>query len=598
MRFQTKMVLMYSILAILLALILGASYHAYSVKQYKKTEYHNMEISVRQMDRQFNAEMQSMEFMMEYLLSDMDVLDGLLSLAVVDNDMAIRREALDTINSKLVNYYIMNNFYRIIIFNEAGDVIASNDYAPMVINKNFDPSEITWLTQVKNRYGKPLLIGVHTDEWGLRYQKPVFSLVKEIQGMSMGFIEVELLEDRLAGIFALPKEGMNVIAFKEGEEVLYSTYPEACYDFYRRTAADAKEGIQEITNPLTNEKEAVVVHTSEDYGVTILLSESEKIMASEYAYILPITISVIGVFLLISLFFNFFASRFLTRPIRDLKAQMEQTNLSNLNDKIQIGGSNDEIIALGASYQQMLGRLNEMIQKEQKLSLLQLEAQYDLLQAQVNPHFIYNVLNVISGRGVMDNDETICEICRSLASMLRYSTDTRTKSATVREESEYLETYFYLMKSRYDYKLNYTIKIDDKIMDQKIPKVSLQQIAENSVIHGFRDAVGGMELSVYGWCEGEFWYIAIQDNGTGFEEPVLDKLNQDMETIREKLLKKDKNMKTGIGGMGLINTYARLLLTYGEDTVFRISSSAVGTKVIIGSRMKEEVSDVSDFGSR
>ncbi len=109
---------------------------------------------------------------------------------------------------------------------------------------------------------------------------------------------------------------------------------------------------------------------------------------------------------------------------------------------------------------------------------LQLQAQLDMLQAQVNPHFIYNTLNVISSRGILDDDEVICDICDDLAGMLRYSTDTEKKTATIRMELEYLRKYFSLMKYRYEYKLEYAIEMDPEIDEQWIPKLTVQQFVE------------------------------------------------------------------------------------------------------------------------
>ncbi len=99
-----------------------------------------------------------------------------------------------------------------------------------------------------------------------------------------------------------------------------------------------------------------------------------------------------------------------------------------------------------------------------------------MLQAQVNPHFLYNVLNVLSSRGIVSGDEVICDICSSLAGMLRYSTDNINRQARLSEEIQYLKEYFYLLKSRYDYKLNYIIEIEETLNNEVIPKITLQQI--------------------------------------------------------------------------------------------------------------------------
>ena len=147
----------------------------------------------------------------------------------------------------------------------------------------------------------------------------------------------------------------------------------------------------------------------------------------------------------------------------------------------------------------MRSRLSRAISRERQLQLLQLQAQFDMLQAQVNPHFIYNALNVISSRGILDDDEVICDMCDDLAGLLRYSTDTKEKYAAIREEITYLERYFSLLKYRYEHKLEYRIELDASIEEQRVPKLVIQQLAENSVNHGYANSSKVMEISVRGY---------------------------------------------------------------------------------------------------
>lgn len=224
---------------------------------------------------------------------------------------------------------------------------------------------------------------------------------------------------------------------------------------------------------------------------------------------------------------------------------------------------------------------------EKRMSLLQLQAQFDLLQAQVNPHFIYNVLNVISNRGIMSDDEVICEICGELAAMLRYATNTKEKYATVREEIRYLDQYLHLLKYRYDYRLSYSIDIDEKMYDKRLPKIVLQQIVENAVLHGYEQLNDRIEIEVIGGQEDDDWYIKIHDNGCGINGETLEKLEGQIDSVRKKLTKDRTNVELEIGGMGLVNTFARLYLLYDENLIFRITSQQ-GTDVVIGVKGAEE----------
>lgn len=235
----------------------------------------------------------------------------------------------------------------------------------------------------------------------------------------------------------------------------------------------------------------------------------------------------------------------------------------------------------------MRERLYKAIRREKQLSDLQMQTQFDMLQAQVNPHFIYNVLNVISSRGSMNDDEVICDICDDLAGMLRYSTDTKQKYATLRQEITYLELYFSLLKYRYRHKLEYEIELESEIEEQKLPKLVIQQLVENSISHGFRNSSKVMKISVRGYQENGYWYICVQDNGEGFSKKVMEDLEKKFRQLRMDLADDERSVKMQIGGMGLLNTYARLYLLNGENMEFHICNRKEGgAETIIGVKMQ------------
>ncbi|NMB42724.1 MAG: histidine kinase [Clostridiales bacterium] len=204
----------------------------------------------------------------------------------------------------------------------------------------------------------------------------------------------------------------------------------------------------------------------------------------------------------------------------------------------------------------------------------------------MNPHFIYNVLNVISYRGAMIDDEVICDMCFNLAEMLRYSTNTKERQSTIEEEVEYLKRYLYLLKQRYQHKLEYIIDMDASVANQVIPKVVLQSLVENSINHGFNNVDKIMEISIKGWSEKGWWYISIEDNGQGFSETTKVKLLEKMKEVKDIIKNVDQNLELEIGGMGLINSYGRLLLLYEDDFSFEITSNKEGTRITIGAIIK------------
>ena len=317
--------------------------------------------------------------------------------------------------------------------------------------------------------------------------------------------------------------------------------------------------------------------SSGQYDVTAVAFLDEGILQAHSRSLLLSTIAVAAVFFGAAIFLIVIFSDIVTRPLHRLRNVMERTNLENYREQVDIKTSDDEIEALVCSYQRMIERLQEAMDREKRNSLLQLQAQFDTLQAQINPHFIYNVLNIISARGMSDDDESICEMCGSLAAMLRYSTNNQERYARIGEELVYLKQYFYLLKARYGEKLSFAVEVEDKVQAQIIPKMTLQQVVENSITHGFADSFERMHISIRGEMTGETgWRLVIRDNGAGFPPEKLAQVREQIARVRGDILHNANSIELKIGGMGLINVYARLFILYKDTLFFEIESAPQG----------------------
>lgn len=594
MQFRTKITVTYFVLLLLLAFILGAAYHNRTIDLNEKNEYANLEMMTEKISQQFEENIKPMEFISEYILSDVEVLDALTMLAAAEPDSELSllyaKEAEKKLRLKLNSYYIIKNYYRVLVYNSNNHVIASDDHSEKAIDKTKKIDDLKWIDQVKNLKGTPVLIGVHEDDWSIKNKEQVYSIVKEIQGMSMGYIEVQKRASELKTVFSTGRKEVDVVVVKPGDEILYTSKEinEKAKEFYIAIAKKEKQGVHEFENPVDKDIEVISSLYSKTSKVSVLLVEKKSVIIDSLSNITPMTIFITICILAVSLVYIIIMSGLLTKPMRQLRVQMEKTGIETLEEKVVFEHSNDEIEALSSAYQLMLHRLNEAIIKERKHSRLQMQAQYDTLQAQVNPHFLYNVLNTISYRGVKNNDETICDMCYNLAYMLRYSTNNKERQSKIHEEIDYLEKYFYLLKKRYEHMLEYSICIDEQINNERIPKITLQQIVENSITHGFSEIEKIMKIQVRGWKEKDWWYIEVIDNGQGMSEKVMVKIKKRIEAMRELLCKGEESVELEIGGMGLVSNYARLYLLYNNNLIFEFSSDKQGTKVRIGAPVKEK----------
>ena len=411
----------------------------------------------------------------------------------------------------------------------------------------------------------------------------MYSLVREIQGDNLGFIEVQMSREDFAEIFAMSDQSIKVIAVKEDGEVLYAsegTDAQQYYDLFSKPSQMLKE-----KNRVTGEQELISIGESQESGVRLLLIQDRNEAMADMPNAWAAAAGVAVLVFLPSMTFIYFMAERLTRPLQALRKRMEKTQISNLTDEIVIDSRDEDIRALTTAYQNLMFRLDHSLNLEKKLNLLQLQAQFDTLQAQINPHFLYNVLNVISSRGMKDNDEVICEICGRLADMLRYSTNTKTRYASIEEEVTYTEQYLYLIKVRYADKISLDTEMDEGIRAQIVPKTVLQQIVENSINHGFENNTGRMEITLRGFQKDGYWFLSVRDNGQGFREETLKDLNEKFEKTKKSLFEDRSNIELEIGGMGLVNTYARLLLIYSDSLVFELKNTEDGSEVLFGAKM-------------
>jgi two-component system, sensor histidine kinase YesM len=592
MRFKTKIILMYAVFMVVIALILGLGFYKYSEGQYEKTEEKNLEVSANQLVVQMNELLNTMELTMNYILSDPGVLSSIKMLAKTPyKDVAFRyiEEAKLNISTGINTDFIIKHFYRTIFFNKTGIVISTNSTKNEIIKTktNVDCSSMPWLTKADQEKGKPILVNNHEDTWGIKGKVQIFSLLKAVQGSNMGYIEVQRRVKDLADELQLSKDGLEFMIFVNDNELLYTNTKNTDLKQYKALISKAGTFVKEVKT-VNSEEQLVAKGHSDSYAFNLLVIENKKIIKDESAFITTITFGIATAFFVISMFFVMISSQFLTNPIRQLRKIMERTKLENIGEEVSLDTPDDEIEALSITYQNVLERLHKSIIKEKKMSLLQIQAQFDSLQAQVNPHFLYNVLNVIAARGMSTGDEKICEMCGSLAMMLRYSTNNKNRYATIEEELQYLDQYFYLLKSRFEHKIEFSVEVGNNIRKQVIPKIVLQQIVENCINHGFVNSTEQMQIRIQGWEEESHWYIKIHDNGQGFGEETLAEINHKLKITRERLLKEGSNMELEIGGMGLINTYARLLLLYNDELIFKMQNVSDGAEVIIGANLSTD----------
>ena len=310
------------------------------------------------------------------------------------------------------------------------------------------------------------------------------------------------------------------------------------------------------TFPANQEDYYITTHHSE-YGLDIvMLRDRSTLMVDFYPIFRYLLVGVIALYVLL-VGCVFLVSAYTNKPIIQLNEKVKEVTLDHIPDRRVTNDAADEVQELEHSFDLMVQRLNTSFQLEKKAYL-------NALQAQMNPHFLYNCLSTIAGMCIVGRTQDIPEFCNCLADILRYETTYENKPVTLQDELKNVTDYLELMKLRYETDFTYELAVDESLLQMPLPRLVLQPIVENCFEHGFRDMAPPWRIRVEVSRNGSQWRITVADNGCGLSEDMRQQLLRQMDEAMERYGENYTDLQ--IGGLGLVNTITRLrLLT--EDRV-------------------------------
>ena len=284
-----------------------------------------------------------------------------------------------------------------------------------------------------------------------------------------------------------------------------------------------------------------------------------------------------------------FLTKSITNPLRILARAADQVAGGNLDTPLVEVQSMDEVGIVGSAFNKMLvnireyiERIKESMEKEREMKERELmmenhlkDAQLKYLQAQINPHFLFNTLNAGAQLAMMEDADRTYEYVQNVAQFFRYNVKKNNESVSLRDEIELVDNYIYILNVRFSGEIHFEKKIDESLTNIQVPSMLLQPIVENSVNYGIRniDWQGLIQLSVY--RQDDVVCISIKDNGVGIAQEKIDKiLSNELRT---------GDVGTDSNGVGLDNVIRRLKLFFGNEDVFDIISEGenMGTEVLI-----------------
>lgn len=278
--------------------------------------------------------------------------------------------------------------------------------------------------------------------------------------------------------------------------------------------------------------------------------------------------------LFLGLILAFFLSRGLTSSIRKLCAKVDSRDLSNYSD-ITVEGkiSNKELQQLVKSFNHLNARLTESLKQNYSIRINEQSMRIQMLQTQINHHFLYNTLNGIKSIADIHNEPEIKTIASCMSELLRYNLK-KVPIVCLEEEIQQIHRYLTILDIRFPQKFAFDCNIPVKFHPLEIPAFLLQPLVENSVEHGFAKMEKDCYISLSANLEGDDLHFFLADNGSGIEEDRLSKIIQTLSNSDiSNYLAESKEKKSSHHYIGLLNVHQRIQSYYGKEYGLSIESS-------------------------
>ena len=421
--------------------------------------------------------------------------------------------------SALRSIYIYNRshhirgYYTRVKTNQNFDVLAEDDAAAQ--------SVIDFIDNSRER----IAVLCSTDKNGVAYLRVVKRIYQDAGYTEAGYIVCDLLP---SGVAKLVAEG----ACSADQYVwILSQNAQGCYlsAAPNRSAQEYMSSHLSLFNSASFETMSGGNHYFQTdpsaYGIVTCMFTDETRLRNNYAMIFSVLGQGLLCALAVFLGFGFFMDRRVNRRIHGVTDVLSRIADGDTRQRLPVEGR-DEIAVICESFNDMLEQLAARTAAEEQARRALDDARYHALQAQVNPHFLYNTMENIGAIAISRDCPVINDMCVALAQMLRYSiqADDAGKCVTLRDEMAYVDDYMLIINVRMNNEVQMRAEIDDALWDVELPRLSIQPLVENSVRHGLRHKRGEKLLTVRAERCGGDALITVEDNGLGMDETLLNQI--------------------------------------------------------------------------
>ncbi|HEY0829205.1 MAG TPA: sensor histidine kinase [Bacilli bacterium] len=573
---REKIAIFFSLMAIVLLVIQGSIIYSFSVGVIEKEMENGAKQTIEQVSLNIDSYFDLIKTITTITANNQTLID------TVENYFSSYVDQLDY-NKNLQNIlsqytYMIPYIDNLIVVKNGKSIYDKNNS----IRKDFDFNKEDWFTNHVGHLIRVAFVGPHRHNY--YYDHPPSTYVisaiipvrdplkgsKENAGALIFDIDINKINsifdqlnlDRSQDIYILDSSG-SIIAYKDDR--LIATKFKADYLSHiikndKGTYIDRK-GDQNLL---------VVYSTSAITGWKTVIATKMTNIGQVAESVRNTTVFTIIAAIFIAMAISIFISSKVTKSIFKLKNRMDQVSMGNYHSGVKVE-NNDEVGMLSRHFNKMVEELKKLINENYIVKIKQKEAELSALQAKINPHFLNNTLQSIHSMAVLNKTKDIENTIESLGKLFDYVLYESGETVLIRDEIRYLESYLQIQESRNSRRYEYKIDADKQIEHYKIPKLMLQPLVENALIHGLKMKLSGGLVKVSVHEEDDFVTFIVSDNGQGMSPEELERVN-------ERLDQEQTHTKS----MGLKNVYERIKLRYGEQGSFQIQTKQEeGTSIMI-----------------
>lgn len=571
MKLRTRFFLIFSILAVIPLLILTE----YSYVRYRDITYERMdELSENLFQNavtQTNNMLSTVQTSISYLTfysneNDYSVIENLRPYAEEDTQLT----AYDTfrttqhLNGVFQNIMASYDYITGIYIFTPSDVTFSCSQSSNILSSRYSPKGKNWYENTLAQNGHfyvsafmdpDMFIGEVED--AVYFSLSINDLyTNEFLGVILVSCDSDIFD--LSTVNTMPETTLLYISSKETNYTLYSNIDELPESFSGTDAKIKKTDLAVDSLELT---------AAFDYDS----------LYAEFSLTGALFLVVAFTCILIFLVLAYVMTKNMIRPLEELSTTMSRQG-KDLSFYSPYMNRTDEIGTLYNEYSNMLEELNASIKRDYQDKLNILDAQMKSLEARINSHFLFNTLESINSMAEIDENEDIATMSLALGNMFRYAIKTPSEIVTLRDEINHVKDYVSIQSIRFSNKFTLTLDIPDELYQQKVLKLILQPLVENSFYHGLNYCTAGDNITIQAKRDSTILYITVSDNGQGMTQEVLDELRAKLseEASFTELGHRNKQ------GIGLKNIHSRIELYYGRGYGLSITSTpGEGTSITI-----------------